>query len=274
MQRLTRSENEAYAEIAKDLPRRRALAALMFVGHLIVVGIYLFGAVGKILEFGMDGHWEHFTNWAWTAYGIFYLLTLPAPFVQTGLLRHDSALGSWTKFIIVVAFVPLFGTASVVTVVVSVLLLTESEFLVALFEIIAPSLVMLGNDIFHFWPLLIHILFFIVYDKLIYFAHNRVLTNYGVLMSPLRTTIYILYQVFFAAGIFLLCYSSIHDPHEVYKTMIWTLAGVVVALLTLMSSLVIILIVLGLLKVGSPTPYSVRFLLTNYYDPGHEKKMQ
>lgn len=273
MQKLRRDDDEAYAEISADMPRRRALAALTFLGHFLVTVIFLGGAVGKIHEFGMSGHWEHFTNWAWTAEGLFFLFTLPAGAVQYGLIRHDSFLGSLTKFVIVVAFVPLYGTASVVSVVVSVLLVTGSPFLTDIFLRIPASLVMLGQDVFHVWPVMFFILFFLIFKPLIYFAHNRVLTHFGVLLSPLRTTAYILYQVYIGSAAFLASYSSVHDPHEVYKTTVWTMWGVAVGFLTLTTgSLIPMLVTLGLLRVGSRTPYATRWLLQNHSDPTHDKK--
>jgi len=251
-----------------DSSRRWSLAMLEAAAQLFLFAMLFFAMVGKIFEFGMRAHIQHFTNWSWTFQTLFYFLTLGAPFIQVGLVREDSPLGRFTQFILAVFFFPLSGIVFVVVVVVSVLLGTNSPFLTDIFSRMPPTIVMLGNDVFHFWPVVFILVYYIAYRRIIHFSLNRAMTYTGVLTSAVRTTVFIIWEAFFASGLAIFIYSIIFDPHEVYKTDVWTVSGCVVALVTLtIFNLLPLMIILGLLRVGTNTSYPAAWLPYNDADP-------
>lgn len=104
-------------------------------------------SIGKVAAFGMAAFIEHFTNWAWFAYGIFFLLTLSL----FGLTCAESVTAA--------CFLPLTAIAWFVAIAVSVLLFTDPDFITDLFDVMDPGLVINGNDLFHVYPV-IALLFF------------------------------------------------------------------------------------------------------------------
>lgn len=257
-----------YSEVLDDAGRRWALALLEASVQLFAFSLLFFAAVGKLVEFGFFAYIIHFTNWSWSLQAFFYLATLPAPFILVGLLREDSAISRFVQVVLVVVFFPLNGIVFVVVVVVSVLLGTNAPFLTDILARLPPTIVMLGNDVFHFWPVVIILIYYIAYHRLIHFALNRALTTTGVLSSPWRTTAFILYEAYVGSATAIFVYSLIFDPHEVYKTDIWTLSGIVVSAIVLtVFNLLPLMAILALLRVGTNKPYSVRWLVRNDDDP-------
>lgn len=258
-------------ELRVDSSRRWALAVIEFGAQFFVFLLLAAFAFGKIVEFGFFAYIQHFTNWSWSLQIFFYFSTLAAPFISVGLIRHDSAIGRFTLFIIVALFFAVNGIVWVVVVVVSVLLGTNSPFLTDIFEKLPPTIVMLGNDVFHFWPLVFILVYYIMYHRLIYFAINRALNGTNVLRSPSRTLVFIIYEAYFFTGSFLFAYSLLFDPHEVYKTDVWTGGGILVAFATLtFFNLVPLMVILQLHRVGKDVPYSSHFLIHNEYDPEYD----
>lgn len=257
-----------YTELRADVGRRWAIALIAAGAQLLLFSLLFFAAIGKIIEFGWYGHIQHFTNWSWSLQALFYFVTLPAPFVQVGLIREDSSVGRFVQFVLAVFFFPLVGIIFVVVVVVSVLLGTNSPFLTDIFTKLPPTIVMLGNDVFHFWPVIFILLFYLAYRRLIHFSLNHAMTYTGVLTSGSRTTLFIVWEAYFAPGATIFVYAIIFDPHEVYKTDVWTGSGVVVAFITLtVFDLIPLMIILGLERVGTNVAYPVRWLFYNDSDP-------
>lgn len=258
-------------EVRVDSGRRWSIALLQFGLQFFVFLLLASFAVGKIIEFGFYAYIQHFTNWSWSLQIFFYFATLAVPFLQVGLLRADGALGRFSTVIVVSLFFLLNGIVWVVVVVVSVLLGTNSPFLTDVFEKLPPTIVMLGNDVFHFWPLIFILVFYIFYYRYLFFAMNRALNATAVLRSPVRTTIFIVYQAYFATGFALLAYSLLFDPHEVYKTDVWTGGGILVAFLALtVFNLAPLMSILHLLRVGTNVQYSLHWLIHNEYDPQYD----
>jgi len=225
------------------------------------------GALGKIGEFGLLPYVCHFTNWSWTAQLLFYYATAAAPFVLTGIIDERSSVGALTRALLVLAFFPLNGVIFTVMFVVSVLLGTGSPFLTDIFTKYPPEIVFLGNDLMHFWPIVVLLLYFIVYRKLIAYSLNRVLVAYDIIESPWRFTLFIGYQAYGGAGIALAIYSLIFDPREVYESDQPIVVGVVAVAVSLtIFNLTPLLIVLAL-GVASPVRYSRAWLLRNDVDP-------
>lgn len=104
-------------------------------------------SIAKMVAFGMPGFIEHFTNWAWFAYGVFFLLTLQL----FGFGCAESASAA--------CFLPITAVAWFIAIAVSVLLFTDPEFITDLFDEMDPGLVINGNDLFHVYPV-IALLFF------------------------------------------------------------------------------------------------------------------
>lgn len=255
-------------ELRNDSGRRWSLAVLEGAAQTALFAVFLYTIVGKIWNDGWMPFCMHMTNWSWTLQTLFYGATLAAPFVQQGLIADDSALGLFTQAIIVLFFFPLNGIVFVVVIVISVIIADDSEFVTALLNDWPPGLVLIGNDVFHFWPLIFVILFYIIYQQLIFYALNRVLNRFGIIASGWRLTLFILFEAYFLSGAAFTIYSLIFNPHVVYKTTIPTVDGIVVTAVTLtIFNLIFILVVLGLLRVGYPVAYTRTYLLTNFADP-------
>jgi hypothetical protein len=223
-------------------------------------------AIGKISRFGIVSYVSHFTNWSWTFQIVFYLATALAPFLTTGLLDPHSTLGSFTRSVIVLGFWPLNGIIFTVMYGVSYLLGTGSHFLSNIFTKYPPEIVFIGNDLVHFWPIVVLLLFFIVYSKLIAYSLNDVLVRYGALRSPLRFTAFIGYQTYVGASVAIAVYALLFDPRVVYETDQTLAEGALVALVALTIATLVPLLFFLWLGVASPARYSREWLARNIYD--------
>lgn len=262
------STADDYAEVRTHYWPRALLAALetalLFIVFLSMAGI----EVAKILELGFAGHFTHFTNWAWSIETLFYGFSLAAALIQYGLIDVNSAIGRFTCTLLVLFFFPVLGIVAIVAVVVFVLLGTNAQFLADLLTQLPPTIVMLGNDVFHMIPVIFILIYFLAFFKLIIFSINRMLVQSRVFDSPGRLAVFILYQAYAGTGAVVIIYALIFDPHEVYKTTIWTGAGLVVGLLTLtVTNLIPLMIILWPLGAGQDVPYSVAWLVHNDYNP-------
>ena len=251
-----------------DALSRNLSAGIGFVVHLSVALLYLTLAIGKIYDGGFYEYWEHFTNWIWTIELIFIWATLPAPFVLNGQIDLDGPVGTFVRVVIVALFFPIYATIWVVIVVVSVLLVTDSPFLTEIMVTVKASLVFLGNDIFHFWPLILWQIGYNYYKKLIYLSHNYAFTATGILMDRTRTVIYVAIQVYLVPAFFLGAYNTIFDAKEVYPTKLYTIDGVVIGVITLtVVGLTIVGNMLGIQRIGNLKRFHRKWLTTNFNDP-------
>lgn len=249
-----------------DWWRRYVLAALLFFGQSAWALLMLSFAIGKISRFGIVSYVSHFTNWSWTFQIVFYLATALAPFITTGFLDPRSPLGSFTRFVIVIFFWPLNGVIFTVMYAVSYLLGTGSHFLSNIFIKYPPEIVFIGNDLVHFWPIVVLLLYFIVYNKLIAYSLNDVLARRNIVSSPARFTAFIGYQTYVGAGVAIGVYALLFDPRIVYETEQTIAEGVLVALIALTIATLVPLLFFLWLGVASPARYSRAWLVRNIYD--------
>lgn len=255
-------------KLRTDLDRRRALAVLAGFVHLTVALVFAYTAIGKIIRSGFDSYIGHFTNWSWTFQTLFYFSTLAVPFLLTGFATASSFLGKVTQTIIVLFLFPLNGILWVVVVVINVILATGGTLFVGLVRSLSVSIVIIGNDVFHFWPLVILLVYILAYSKFIFYSLNGALVRSAVADSPRRLTLFVLYQSYGGPLLALLFYVTIYNPQQVYQTDVNAAIGVAIVLATLtFLNLVPILIILSLIGVGSTVRYNKYWLLTNFNDP-------
>lgn len=124
----------------------RCNPVVYFVAFQFLLALCILGAgVAKLVYYGSDGYWEHFTNWAWTLLAVFLFLTVC-------VFRECVRCVSGVVFFL---FFPLNTVAWFVATTVAVLLLRDPEFITDLFEEIEPGLVIVGNDVFHVLPVFV-----------------------------------------------------------------------------------------------------------------------
>lgn len=244
------------------------IAVIVSVLHFVWAALMLWAAFFKLLEFEVIDFVRHYTNWAWVIKGLFLLATVPTMFVQVGWLRHDGAISKWVQFIIVIGYFPTAGISIVVRVLVWCLLGTNSPFL-AKFLIDTPvSFVMLGDDAFHFLPVLTDIIFYLVYKKSIAYSHNRRIVEQRMFDTIALLVIFILYQVYIGMMISVFSYWLTNNPHIVYDTNIPDVLGVVVIILTLTVFIGgVVLYLYFLERVASRIGYTAQWLHRNEMDP-------
>jgi hypothetical protein len=228
------------------------LAFFLSAAQALWVLLKVVAVLQKVIEHGIVPYVRHFTNWSWTLQLIFYALTLGAAPVRFGLVSANSALGRFTRTVIVVGLFPINGIVFTVMFGVSVLLGTGSPFLSEFLTKYPPEIVFLGNDLFHFWPIVVLLIYYIVYRKLVLFSLNRVVSQLHLLDSPVRFSVFVLYLAYGGAIVALGIYSVLFDPRVVYETDLSIASGFLVALVALtIFSLLPLLYILGLLGVAS-----------------------
>ena len=259
---------ETYEIQEDDYWRRVVLAALSFAAQAIYFFLMAAAAIAKIFEFGVHPYIMHYTNWSWTFQLLFYGTTLAATFVQQGFVHPHSALGSFTRTIIVLAFFPLLGVVVVVATLVWVLLGTNSPFITDIFDRVPAQIVIIGNDVFHVIPVLAIVIYFVVLRKIILYSLNSVAAEYGLTRNPCQLLTFLAYEGFFGTALSLGSYALIFDAQEVYQTEIETFYGIILSAVTLaFSSFLAIVIVAALLRVVSSVHYPLGWLVRNDSDP-------
>jgi hypothetical protein len=225
-------------------------------------------AIAKLSEYGFGEYVKHYTNWSWTLQVLFYYSTLGVPFLLGGLMDIDSAAGDLTLLLVGIAFLPLHGIVWSVLALVSVMLATKAELFLDVLEEVAPTLVMLGDSIYHFWPVLAILIYYIAYRRVINVALNRVIVRQQLYRSSFRLLLFILYQAFGGSLFSVAVYTLIFDVQEVYKTDVPFAAGVAVVLLTLGAiNALPLLITLSIHKVGKRFEYPRSWLMVDDADP-------
>ena len=225
-------------------------------------------AVVKIAEYGGHEYVRHYTNWSWTLQALFYFATAPIAFVLVGVVDAHSVLGEFVLGILVVGFLPLHGIVWFVLTLVSLLLATKAELFADVLAELAPTWVMLGDSVYHFWPVLALLLYYTAYRRVIYVALNRVYARQVLYSSPVRLTIFVLYQSFAGSLFSLAAYSLIFDPQAVYKTDVPFGFGLATVLGTLAAvNALPLLIVLAIHRVGRRVEYPPGWLKIDDSDP-------
>lgn len=207
--------------------RAKTLAVIILVAQLLWAFTMLAGIVLKIADSGVHSFVKHYTNWSWTLQMLFYFATAPAPL----LIAYDnnkSLLAKFVSFVVGIAFVPLVGIVFVVAGLVMILLGTRSQFLVVLFQEHAPSFVMLGNDVYHFIPIIALLAYGLINWHFVLYSVNWLLNRRSRWLIAL-------YLAYGGPAISLLWYVTFFNPQVVYQTDIGFLPGAVIvfALLTI-----------------------------------------
>ncbi len=249
--------------------RRRTLLAILLASGQLTLAFFMFSvALGKLIEHGVYAYVCHFTNWSWTFQMVFYFFTLPAPFVLLGLISPANCLAQLSQFILFIGFFPLHGIVWTVMSAVTVLLGTRSPFLRNIFAIYPAEIVIIGNDLFHTYPVLIILIYTIVYHKLLFYALNRFIARRSILDSAARISLLIFYQSYIGAGAALAVYTIIFDPRVVYSTELPVVAGIAIAFATMtVVNLLPIIALLALKGVASRDAFSYVWLVNNSGDP-------
>lgn len=165
-------------------------------------------AVGNIVNFGVYNYVSHLTDWGLTLQIIFYACTLFA------LSRAERWALRWL-------YCAVNGIVVGIAVGVLVLLGSGSTFLVRLFRDMAPSIVVVGNDAIHTFPLIAIIIF--------YSVHSRELTARALqpsrAWSAWRMLAFYAYQLFGGTGAVVAVYMLINNVNSIYYTHIDRVAG-------------------------------------------------
>lgn len=196
--------------------RARALAIAISTLQLFWATLMLAAALFKLFEFGVLSYTMHYTNWSWTLQLAFYFGSALAPIAVA--FRERGALRMALRVFVAVVFVPLNGVVFVVAALVMVLLVTRSQFLAAYFAEHAPSFVMLGNDVYHFLPVIALLIYLIINWRFVAYSVNWLLRD-G------ERWLMVLYLAFGGTAITLLAYAVFFDPRVVYSTDIGYAAG-------------------------------------------------
>ncbi len=199
--------------------------------QLFWASFFLLTALLKIFNFGLYSYTIHLTNWSWTLLGLFLLLTL------------SSLVESAFPFVaIVVAYglLPIVALVFSIAIGVWVLLASTNNFLTDIFARIAPGIVIIGNDVYHFIPVLTVVFFAWVNSTLIVDSFRHVLTPISgdtALLAFVRILFYA-YQLFAVLVIIAayLFYLAVLDTsvNEVYDTQLhWLLALALAAIVSI-----------------------------------------
>lgn len=247
---------------------RWMLALLLGSVQIAWASWMLAAAALKIAEYGAYEFVRHYTNWSWLLQTAFYFASAGAPFLLAGLVDVNSCLGDLTLTVIGLAFLPLNGIVWSVLVLVSVMLATKAELFADVLKELAPTWVMLGDSIYHFWPVLAIVLYFIAYRKVVYVALNRIFARQRLYSSAFRLTLFLLYESFAGTALSFAIYGLLFNPQKVYKTDLPAGLGVLVVLLTLqVINALPLLVVLFVYKIGRRVEYPPDWLQTNESDP-------
>lgn len=251
-----------------DYWRRRWTASIIVVIHLFWAGLKVFTAVGKLIEFSDFEFVRHYTNWSWVAQAMLAVPTIGVMLVQVGWLRHDGWYSRFAQFVIALLYFPVLGIVMTVRVLVWILLGTKAGFLKHFLKHMAPSYVILGDDAFHFLPVVEILLFTFIYRKFICYSVNGLITRTRMLESPARFTLYIFYSALGFTAVTLIVYRLLFNPHQVYMTRLPDIFGLTAIFVTLILFVLLpMLFMLWLLGVGLNIPYTVEWLHRNDADP-------
>lgn len=130
-------------------------------------------SLAKISMYGVPGFVKHFTNWAWQLQGWYYLLSVtvfrPPPASPTACCFNVRCAGNVAFWL----FFPVNQIVWFVFAAVVLLLATDAEFITDLFASIAPGVVIIGNDVFHTYPVLFIVVYAGLFRRLLWYGLNR-----------------------------------------------------------------------------------------------------
>jgi len=198
-------------------------ALLVTAAQLGWATLMLGAAVFKLADSGAASYVRHYTNWSWTLQLLFYYASAPAPLLVA--LRVRGAWRDATLAVVAFGLLPLNGVVWVVASVVSVLLASGHSFIDRYFAEHAPSLVVLGNDVYHLFPLVALLLYVVFNARIALYAVNELLRA--------ERCVFFLYAAYGGTLISLLVYLALFDPHVVYSTELPFAVGGALALFVL-----------------------------------------
>lgn len=187
-------------------------------------------ALVKIIEFSFFNYLQHYTNWSWTLQAVFYLLTAPGPILlATGARRPMRAV----IFVIAVLLMPLWGVVVVVAVLVILMIATEAREIDEVFAQFPPGRVMLGNDIYHFVPVIGLLIYFALNKRTVFYALNLAMQGRDSEGRVYLSWPLFLYQAYGGTAITMLAYNTFFDPRRVYGSdvhVVWCVLAIILSL--------------------------------------------
>lgn len=145
---------------------------VFLAGQIVWSLVILYAALAKLNVYGVPSFLKHVTNWAWVLQGIFYLVsaTVFAPSPQTTSSCCNVRCAGNVVFWL---FFPMNQIIWYVFVAVVMLLAIDPDFITDMFSTVAPGIVIIGNDVFHTWPVLAVALYVAAQHRLIWYGQNR-----------------------------------------------------------------------------------------------------
>lgn len=189
-----------FEQETEDARRKRYFILMLVRGMLLVIlTVYSIGGFGKAWVSGLDDFLHYFTNWSWMLEGVFYLMVL-----------LGSVVPYLFEFSIFVLFLPVFGLAWYVYVVLMLVLWSRPGLLSEIADM-DQAVVAVGNEYYHTLPLLLILIFAGLFASDI----KRVYGNFLARTGKLGRAAYILYSIFFPT-LYSFLYMLFFNPMEVY----------------------------------------------------------
>ena len=212
-----------------------------FAAHLILAIVLDAALIFKVNHFGITDFLRHFTNWFLTYLTVFFNATLGFAFRRT----------AWTAAIVVATmYLPLVSLAASVAAMVAVMLIDNPHFLTKMFKIFPTGYVITGNELVHFFPLVLILAFTVVHRNLVFYAHHVPL-RWARKSRALQALLFA-YWTLAALLTMILPYDIAYDPSEVYGVELVYGPGIIVYL-TIALLLIVTPLLLGMLYYGLGT---------------------
>ena len=189
----------------------------------------------QISVYGFSGFVSFFTNWSWNIQTILYVTTLPA---FNGRYAYVAAAAVSVFYTLTVTIV--FSVALLVV----AMLVDDPVFITRLFKVIPTGIVITGNEVKHFAPLLVIVVFTWLRRSLVWYGLKKPLVVASRSKCPALARIAIIvYYVFIGPLLVIVPYLIVYDPANVYETEVSMSAGAAVVLFTMVTIVGIPLVV-------------------------------
>lgn len=185
-----------------------------FFAQLAWVFVALSTAIVKVTAYDAFEFPLHLTYWSWTLVTVFLALTLVSVVPEC----IDCAAS-----VVVACYFPLFALVWYVVVAVNVLFLDDPAFSVDLFELVAPGLVIVGNEFVHFVPVYVLSVYGLLNAPLIAYALNRCFARGAFDRQPQLFGLAVVYLVVGGGALVIVAYVLAllalgTSPQRVYDT--------------------------------------------------------
>jgi hypothetical protein len=230
------------------------------IGYIWTIVQFLWGlsllaaAFLKIWENTFINFIEHFTNISWTLQAYFYIGTAIGP---VWIAQYRRSLLPFVTFLIAAFLMPLWGIVFAVAGIILVLMATNAKSIQEVFAEFPPAIVMLGNDIYHFVPVIALLIYFALNKRHVFYSLNLALQhNHWVYrvnpytaereVESVRKSFSVpmfLYEAYLGSLIPVLFYIAVFNPRVVYGTELSFAAGMLIfiGLLTISNALPLLL---------------------------------